>query len=653
MVFSATGFNSIRRLVPTPIGGSTLSTRRIVSQIIARQKKLHSLSESQLRKQSLSLKYEAQSGRTLSSLLPDAYALVRESARRTVSMEHFPVQIFGGISIHRKSIAVMQTGEGKTLTATMPLYLASLTGKGAHLVTANDYLAARDADITRPIFDLLGVSVGVVVSDTQRKQRSESYACDVMYSTAKEIGFDFLRDRLLSRSVLSSGVPINLNESNTHRESSTYDASKPVQRELNFVLVDEADSILIDEARTPLVVSSAPDSIAIARAALYQWAADNADKFEAETHYELDPQSNQIELTAHGRRFVRKIEHPESISEMPLLDIYDFVEQAILVAQRFQKDRHYVIREDEVVIVDEFTGRLAEGRKWRAGLHQAIEAREKLEVSFEAGEAARITIQDLFLRYDRLGGMTGTVANSGRELNKIYGVDVVHVPTNRPPKRKQWKDNVFGTEADKWKAVAQEVQTIQAESRPVLIGTRSIDKSMIVSKLLTELGIEHEVLNASNIEREAEIVSHAGQPGKVTVATNMAGRGTDIKLSEEAVEAGGMHVICTELHESARIDRQLIGRCGRQGDPGSFRQFMSLDDDIILTAFGESFAKRLKRNSKQSLKNLARFAKLFRQAQSNIEQRHFKARKTLLHFERKRHQMQKELGQDPFLDTPG
>ena len=413
-------------LLPTIVASrrkSRTSWRAIARKIVRKQAPLAELSDSQLRKESLSLRYRAQSGESLDNLLVPAFALVREAARRSVKMEHYHVQMLGGIAMHYGSVAVMQTGEGKTLTATLPMYLASLTGRGAHLATANDYLAARDAELMQPIFNLLGTSVGVVTSETPQCNRGEAYKCDVTYSTAKEIGFDFLRDRLLMRQQELDGS-----------DGLEHLVNQQVQRELNFILVDEADSILIDEARTPLVVSAAPDAIAVARAALYRWAAEVANQFKANEDYDLDGNTNQVELTPRGRKKVRKLSHPESIAEMPLLDIYEFIEQAILVANRYSNDRHYVIRDGEVVIVDEFTGRLAEGRKWRAGLHQAIEAREKLEVSFETGEAARITIQDLFLRYDRIAGMTGTIASSARELQKIYSVQAIQIPTNRPPR---------------------------------------------------------------------------------------------------------------------------------------------------------------------------------------------------------------------------
>jgi len=625
---------------------------RLVRKVEACDSQLQSLTDNELLKRSLALRYEAQSGTPPDKISVDAFALVRESARRTIGMQHYPVQLLGGFAMFDRSIAVMQTGEGKTLTATLPLYLAALSGKGAHLTTANDYLAARDADLMRPVFEALGMNVGVIEADTHKSQRPQQYNADVTYSTAKEIGFDFLRDRLAERQAKFENQ--NLIQNLVGSNGST--PTTIVQRGLNFILVDEADSILIDEARTPLIVSSLPDEVAKAKIELYRWCSKVAPQFNLDQHYTHAKKSKQVELNADGRQQVRTSPKPDLLARTPLLDIYEQIEQAIFVDENYILGRQYVVRDGEVVIVDEFTGRLAEGRKWRAGLHQAIEAKEDLEVSVETGESARITIQDLFLKYDQLAGMTGTAANSSTELKTIYNTRVVEVPTNRPPQRKQWPDRVFATEQDKWEAIVEEVIQVREQGRPVLIGTRSIDKSELLSAMLEEQGVEHDVLNARNLAREAEIVAAAGQPGRVVVATNMAGRGTDIKVSEAALEQGGLHVICSEVHDSARIDRQLIGRCGRQGDPGSYRQFVSLTDEILESGIGESRAKKLQQQASHSAvssRNLARFASLFRTAQRNIEKRHYRGRKMLLHREKLRHEMQIEMGQDPYLDTAG
>jgi len=624
--------------------------RGIAGRIEGKSAALERLTDDELRKQSLALRYDALSGKPLDDLIVPAFALVREAGRRTIGLRHYQVQLLGGIAMHFGSIAVMQTGEGKTLTATLPVFLAALTGKGAHLATANDYLAARDAELMQPIYQALGMTVGVVQGDTSNANRKSAYACDVTYSTAKEVGFDFLKDRLFRRRMEMG----HLGMVAEMVDGSSMDHSlMTVQRELNFMLVDEADSILIDEARTPLIISSLPDEVALAKTQLYKWSTDVCDKFVEEEHFKVDPKSKQITLTAAGRRKARKLPQPKLLVDTPMMDIYDQLEQAVFVEQNYVRDRQYVVRDGEVVIVDEFTGRLAEGRKWRAGLHQAIEAREGLEISVETGGAARITIQDLFLRYDRLSGMTGTAASSANELRKIYSVRVIDVPTNKPPKRIQWPDLVFGSESQKWNAIADEIEVIHLTGRPVLVGTRSIDKSEMLSKILFKRDIQHDVLNARNLAREAQIVAGAGQVGRVTVATNMAGRGTDIKISPPSLDLGGLHVICTEVHESARIDRQLIGRCGRQGDPGTFRQFMSLEDELLTLGLGKEKASRLLTHQSLPSKSLARFAVLFRTAQSKIELRHFRGRKMLLHQEKLRQEVQREMGQDPYLDTAG
>ncbi len=645
------GFALIHRIHNTIDQAAIGRWRGLVSRIDREADTLEKLSTGELRKRSLGLRYEALSGKSLNDLVVPGFALVREAGRRTLGLRHYPVQLLGGIAMHFGSIAVMQTGEGKTLTATLPIYLAALAGKGAHLATANDYLAERDARSLQPIYEMLGMTVGVVQASTSRSERQKSYACDITYSTAKEIGFDFLRDRLFRRKMELGHrgmVAALVGDGVANGQPET------VQRDLNFMLVDEADSILIDEARTPLIVSSLPDEVARAKTELYKWSTTACQEFQEDVQYSIDPESRQVSLTAKGRRLARKLPKSDLLAETPMMELYDQLEQAIFVNLNYVRDRQYVIREGEVVIVDEFTGRLAEGRKWRAGLHQAIEAREGVKVSVETGEAARVTIQDLFLRYDRLAGMTGTAASSASELRKIYNVRVIDVPTNQPPQRNQWADFVFASESQKWNAIADEIQTINKTGRPVLVGTRSIDKSDLLSKILSTRSIPHEVLNARNLAREAQIVADAGLIGRVTVATNMAGRGTDIKVSQPAIELGGLHVICTEVHESARIDRQLIGRCGRQGDPGSFRQFMSLEDELLELGLGKLRAiKLLKQHHHCSPKVLSRFAGLFRTAQGKIERRHFKGRKMLLHQEKIRQELQREMGQDPYLDTAG
>lgn len=620
----------------------------LVSHIKSLQRGHAKLSDNDLRRESLSLRYRALSGDALQRLLPEAYALMREASGRTLGMQHFDVQLLGGIAMHHGSVAEMQTGEGKTLTATLPLYLAALADKGAHLATANDYLAARDAELMRPAYELLGMSVGVVQASTSRPQRKDAYRCDITYAASREFGFDFLRDRLLAGR--SGDRPRDL-LGGLLGEASHNMSVEPVQRELNFVLVDEADSILIDEARTPLIVSSLPGNSQDAAAALYAWAATVAKEFEEPVDYEYDHKERSVTLSALGRRKVRELDKPELLATIAMFDMYEHVERAIKVAREFFIDRHYVVRDGEVVIVDENTGRLAEGRKWRDGIHQSVEAKEGLEVTVKTGEAARVTVQDFYTQYHALCGMTGTAASSRRELKRIYGSGVHVIPTNRRCQRETWPDRVFGTSEAKWHAVVAEVAELHQQGRPVLIGTRSIDKSEDLSKLLAGAGIEHDVLNAHRHAEEAEIVARAGHFGKVTVATNMAGRGTDIKLGEGVDELGGLHVICTELHESARIDRQLIGRCARQGDAGSYRQFMSLDDDIIRAGFGPQIAKRYQALGQRQSADFHRFARLLRSAQAKVERQHYRQRRLLLYHEKERRKMQLQMGQDPYLDA--
>lgn len=626
--------------------------RRWLQQINELEATLQSEDDGTVRKRSLAIRYRAKAGEPLKVLLPEAYALVREAGRRALSMRHYDVQLIGGMSLFEGCIAEMQTGEGKTLTATLPLYLHSLVGKGAHLATVNDYLAKRDAEWMRPLFSFLGCSVGVIQTPDDQGARRKSYSSDVTYGTAKEFGFDFLRDRLLLRAQNRLGAEM-LGDANSQFSGG---GDQPVMRGMHFCLVDEADSILIDEARTPLIIGSIEDTVRDQIVETYRWAAEYADRYIEDEHYEINEETKKFELTGRGRGLVRSLPKPDLVRTMGLVDLYEYTERAIKVHKEFIRDRQYVVRPgekgDEIVIVDEFTGRLAEGRKWRDGIHQAIEAKEQITISVPTGQAARITIQDLFLRYHHLAGMTGTAATSARELRKIYRTPVIRVPTNRPPQRLRLPDRVLGTMHAKFAEIVDEVREMHRQHRPVLIGTRSIDKSEYLSRMLDEAGIPHEVLNANKVAEEAEIVARAGELDKVTVATNMAGRGTDVKLAAGVESLGGMHVICTELHDAARIDRQLIGRCGRQGDRGSYRQFMSLDDDILKNGFGPEKGQKLRALGEASQGAMDSYATLFRKAQLKVERKHFRDRMVLLHHEKERKKLQREIGQDPYLDTP-
>jgi preprotein translocase subunit SecA len=622
----------------------------LVPKIGALEPELQELGDEQLRKRSLSLRYRAKSGEPLGRLLVEGFALVREAARRKLNMRHFDVQLLGGIAIFNRSIVEMQTGEGKTLTATLPLYLYALAGKGCHLATVNDYLARRDAEWMQPVYEALGMTVGIIETQMDQPTRRKSYACDITYGTAKEFGFDFLRDRLLLRRIqegqtdLLGGMLGNLDAGSNE---------KPVQSEAYFALVDEADSILIDEARTPLIISALPSEEEKLAVECYKWSATAIDEFEEDEDYEYDHEKRTVELTREGRQKARLMSKPEALDTVGMVNIYQYIERAILVEREYTLDRQYVVRDGEIVIVDEFTGRLAEGRKWRDGIHQAVEAKQGVEVTVATGQAARITIQDFFLRYERLGGMTGTAMGSAREMRKIYRCHVLPIPTNRPAIRKRLSNAVYGTSDARWEAIAEEVDKYHAEGRPILIGTRSIDKSELLAKLLDARGLKYQILNANHIEAEAEIVAQAGVPGKITVSTNMAGRGTDIKLGPGVHELGGLHVICTEMHDASRIDRQLIGRCGRQGDPGTFRQYLALDDDLLLGGLGPKKSKKLKALGEKSPDLNNHFFRLFCKAQKKIERRHFRQRKQLMYFEKERKKMQRQMGQDPYLDTAG
>jgi preprotein translocase subunit SecA len=622
----------------------------LVPKIGRLEPELQKLGDPQLRKRSLSLRYRARSGEPLARLLVEGYALVREAARRTINMRHFDVQLLGGIAMFHRSIVEMQTGEGKTLAATLPLYLHGLLGKGSHLATVNDYLARRDAEWMRPVYEALGVSVGVVETQMSQPRRREAYACDVTYGTAKEFGFDFLRDRLLLRRI-SEGQSDILG--GMLGKGPAANNEKPVQGDPYFALVDEADSILIDEARTPLIISALPTEEERLAVECYRWSASVIGEFVEDDDYEYDHEKRTAELTREGRQKVRLLSKPGAMDTVGMVNIYQYVERAIMVDREYHFDRQYVVRDGEIVIVDEFTGRLAEGRKWRDGIHQAVEAKQGVEVTVATGQAARVTIQDFFLRYEHLAGMTGTAMGSARELRRIYRCHVLPIPTNRPAIRRRLPDQVFGGADSKWVAVVEEVCQLHAAGRPVLIGTRSIDKSEELSRLLDAAGINHEVLNANHIAAEADIVAGAGQRSRVTVSTNMAGRGTDIKLGEGVADLGGLHVICTEMHDASRVDRQLIGRCGRQGDPGTFRQYMALDDDLVLAGLGPKKADKLKASGEKSAGPFHHLRSLFRKAQRKVERRHFQQRKSLMYFEKERKKTQRQMGQDPYLDTPG
>ncbi len=636
----------LTRAIKRPAAG----WRGMVRQVLRREDSLGRLAEEELRKESLSLAYRARTGEALERLLVPAFALVRETARRRLGISHYPVQILGGVALHFGSIAEMQTGEGKTLTAALPLYLNALCGRGAHLATANDYLARRDAELLRPVYESLGLRVGVVLTNMSRADRQAAYASDITYGTAKEFGFDFLKDRLLERR-LAEGERDVLGPM-LGKPTARAAMDRPLQRQLWFGLVDEADSVLIDDARTPLILSAVPTSHLRAVEAAFGWAAESAEQFAEPEHFRLDPDNRTVRLTAAGRRWTRSLPKPPAMQPLGQVEIYEYIERAIKVLKDYRRDQQYIVQNGEVVIVDESTGRLAEGRKWRDGVHQAVEAKERLAITLATTNAAQITVQQFFRLYRGLAGMTGTAIPAAREFQKVYGLKVVPIPTHRPCQRLNMPDQVFRRAEDKWNAVAKKVERMHAQGRPVLIGTRSIDKSEALAAYLREAGIDFALLHAKHLEAEANIVAQAGQPGRVTVATNMAGRGTDIELGEGVAELGGLCVICTELHDSARIDRQLIGRAARQGDPGSFVRILSLEDEVLNTAFAPEESRRQTAPLEQSFSPDAA-VRLLEKAQRRVEQKQARGRRLLLHYVKRRTELQKRMGQNPYLDTPG
>ena len=634
----------------------TSVTWRQVREIDALAPKMETLDDVALKRLGRSLSYRAKAGEPLDSLLVESFAATREAGRRRIGMRHYDVQLLAGSALVKGAIAEMQTGEGKTLVATLPLVLYALAGKGAHLATVNDYLARRDAEWMTPIYEALGLKMGIVESQMDFDARRAAYACDVTYGTAKEFGFDFLKDRLIKRQLDEGSGDLGA----TLTGGSAGGGTKLLQRPFWFVLVDEADNVLIDEARTPLIISSPPGEAQAATVSLYRFAAELAETLELDQDFEKEVEKQSCELLGRGRGRVRAAVRPAALGDSGLLDMYEAVERALRAKHFFTRDRQYVVRDGKIVIIDEFTGRAAEGRSWRDGLHQAVEAKEsfgtgteEVEVTAGSGHAARITIQDLFARWPHLAGMTGTIATSAGELSRTYDVAVALVPTNKPAIRRRLQPVVCLDQADKFAQIVAEVAELHAIGRPVLIGTRSIDKSEELSELLSAAGLHHTVLNARHIEKEADIVAQAGQYGQITVSTNMAGRGTDIKLGEGVFDVGGLHVICTELHDSARIDRQLVGRCGRQGDPGTWRQYVSLDDDILVQGFGPVRAARIISGLRRRLgANPESLLKTFRRALRRVEARHRRQRRILEYVERQRAESHIQMSQDPYLDSP-
>ena len=614
--------------------------KSLVHRIRGRAKALRGHSAEELRHKGLSLKYEASVGRKIESLIPTAFSLVIEATRRTLEMTPYDVQIYGAIQIACGHLAEMKTGEGKTLTATLPLYLHALSGRGAHLATVNDYLAQRDMEQMGPIFRQLGLSVGLIQTDMPPAERQKAYRQDITYGTAKEFGFDFLKDRLKN---LDSGMA----ERN----------SDDVQRELNFVLVDEADSILIDEARTPLIIGIVDSREAQIQEDCFRWAAENAGEFIEGTDFEFDRDLRKIELLRAGYQKIRQLRQTISTRLVSMREMNRYIENAIKVRRDFQLDKNYVIRDGKVEIVDEFTGRVAEGRKWQEGIHQSVEAKEKIDVTPATQHGATVTLQSFFQRYRKFAGMTGTAWTSRAEFKKVYRKKVVRIPTNKPINRLQLPTQVYVDFNSKMQAIATEIEVMVDQGRAVLVGTRSIEQSESLAHLLTTRRINHQVLNANNLSREAEIIAGSGRAGCVTVATNMAGRGTDFLLSDEVRATGGLHVILSELHESQRIDWQLIGRGCRQGDPGSFRIFTALDDELLEVGLGSQAVARLVSNYQPDSGSLAarplpmEAFRHFRAAQVKIEKKHMVDRTVLRRQDKEKHERQFAMGMDPYCEV--
>jgi len=639
--------NRMQRLAAPTHRGRFSRFALLAEAVNALEPALERESDEQLGLRSHALRLRARQGDSLNGLLPEAFALVREAAKRTVKQRHYDVQLVGGAAIHFRSIAEMETGEGKTLVATLPAYLNALQSKGVHVVTVNDYLAHRDAEWMQPIYGLLGLTVGCIQTGQTDEVRRAAYACDITYGTSKEFGFDFLRDELKRLQLGGDATRKSFEQAFLGRGDHS-ESAKPVQRTHHYAIVDEADSILIDEARTPLIIG-ANNQPTQEEAAAYYGADQLAATLVRVKDFKYDPAERKAELNASGRRKVQAVAGHSSFVTLTVDGLYEYVERALRGQIAYLRDKDYVVYNNEIVIVDEFTGRMMPGRQWQDGLHQAIQAKEKLEVTLETITAARVTVQDFFLRYKKLAGMTGTASSDASELRRVYKVHVFKVLTNRKGRRVWVPDRVFSTEGEKFQAVADQIVNWHQSRVPVLVGTRSIEKSEKLSALLTAANIEHQVLNAKNHEIEAQIVAQAGQPGRVTVATNMAGRGTDIKLGEGVAELGGLHVIGTERHEALRIDRQLAGRCARQGDPGYCGFFVSVEDEII-DAFGEKPAARLRRRYKDrgELTSTA-MRRLVFAAQRRKERQHFRDRKLLMNYEKQRAEMRKNMGLNPVL----
>ncbi|RVU83036.1 preprotein translocase subunit SecA [Leucothrix sargassi] len=628
--------------------------RKLVDKINALEPKIQPLSDEALKQKTAEFKTQFEQGTSLDTILPEAFAVCREASSRVLGMRHYDVQLIGGITLHEGKIAEMRTGEGKTLMATLAIYLNAISGKGVHVVTVNDYLASRDAELNRPLFDFLGLTVGVIYSQQDPMEKFEAYAADITYGTNNEYGFDYLRDNMVFR----------------------LDEKK--QRGLNYCIIDEIDSILIDEARTPLIISGqAEDSSAMYRLIdtiiprLKRSETEEGNRENREQDFWIDEKNRQIEISEKGYEKIEKflvekgeLGENESLYSPTRLPLLAHVQAAIRAHHLFVKNIHYIVHEGEVIIVDENTGRTMPGRRWSEGLHQAVEAKEQVEIQAENQTLATTTFQNYFRLYDKLSGMTGTADTEAAEFKQTYDLDVVIIPTHKPIQRIDLDDQIFLSKMGKYQGIIREIKRIQEKQAPILVGTATIEASEVLSELLTQEGIQHNVLNAKQHEREADIIAQAGRPNAVTIATNMAGRGTDIILggnwqaelakidnvtpemkeqahaewqvrNQQVLEAGGLHIIGSERHESRRIDNQLRGRAGRQGDPGESRFFLSLEDDLMRIFAGDRVvnmmrAMGLKEDEAIEHKMVSRSIE---NAQSKVENRDFDARKSLLKYD--------------------
>ena len=615
-IFGTHSENELKRIYP------------IVDRIDALESEIQVLSDQELKDKTREFKQRLSDGETLDDILPEAYAVVREAAKRSLGMRHYRVQLIGGIILHQGRIAEMRTGEGKTLVSTLPAYLNALSGKGVHIVTVNDYLAKRDAEWMGKVHEFLGLTVGVVLNGMENEERRAAYNCDITYVTNNELGFDYLRDNMV-----------------IYKE-------QLVQRGLNFAIIDEVDSVLIDEARTPLIISGqsgkstklyeACDILARqlergeASGEFTKMNAIMGEDIEETGDYIVNEKEKNVNLTEDGVKKVEQFFHIENLADPENLEIQHNIILALRAHNLMFKDQDYVVTPDgEVVIVDEFTGRIMPGRRYSDGLHQAIEAKEHVQVRRESKTLATITFQNLFNKFEKKSGMTGTALTEEKEFRDIYGMDVVEIPTNKPVQRQDLDDAVYKTKAEKYRAVVDEVIRAHATGQPVLVGTITIEVSELLSKMLKKEGIKHNVLNAKYHEMEAEIVADAGLHGAVTIATNMAGRGTDIKLDEEARAAGGLKIIGTERHESRRIDNQLRGRSGRQGDPGESRFYISLEDDLMRLFGSEKLMSVFNTLGVEDGEQIEHkmLSSAIEKAQKKIESNNFGIRKNLLEYD--------------------